>query len=329
MKNITPITLLISLLQLIYTPATAQINLVPNPSFEEVDSCPPNREIFVAKSWINPTTATPDNFNQCNSSPSSGVPQNDFGFQYARTGVSYIGMHSKDYNFSQGGSCEYIQCHLLHPMEFNKKYKVSFYLSLAELNKYACDNIGVYFSNAAISRQDALSFDLKPSISSKPKMPITDSENWVEVSGVYKANGGEEFMTIGMLSNFDSVYWVVVDTNGLFKDCYYYFDDISVIDIGDTPFKISSAFTPNNDGINDNIFPLFLDNSFIVKEFRVYNMWGEVVHNDPHNPWDGTYKNEPQPQSVYTYYLYIDLPDPYNPNETITSQKVGSFSLIR
>jgi gliding motility-associated-like protein len=241
MKNLTPITLLMSLLQLIYTPATAQINLVPNPSFEEVDSCPPNREIFVAKSWINPTTATPDNFNQCNSSPSSG------------------------------------------------------------------------------------GFDLKPSISSKPKMPITDSENWVEVSGVYKANGGEEFMTIGMLSNFDSVYWVVVDTNGLFKDCYYYFDDISVIDIGDTPFKISSAFTPNNDGINDNIFPLFLDNSFIVKEFRVYNMWGEVVHNDPHNPWDGTYKNEPQPQSVYTYYLYIDLPDPYNPNETITYQKVGCY----
>lgn len=318
-----------SLLGLIYSQAAAQINLVPNPSFEEYDSCPQTRENFVVSNWNNPTTASPDNFSQCNISPTSGVPQNDFGFQYPRTGLSYIGIHSKDYSYSQGGSSEYIQCQLLKSLEYNKKYKVEFYLSLADENRIACDNIGAYFSQNAISKTDALSFDLEPNIFSEPKMPVVDKENWVKVSSIYQAKGGEEFMTIGMLSNFDSVFWIVVDSNGLFRDAYYYIDDVSVTEIDNTPFVLPTAFTPNGDGSNDLYFPLYFDSLLNVKEFRIYNSWGEMIYDNPNIPWDGTYRGQPQSSGIYSYYVYVDLPVPDNLNKNTYYRKVGAFALLR
>lgn len=118
-------------------------------------------------------------------------------------------------------------------------------------------------------------------------------------------------------------------SGGWSDEPYYYIDDVSVIENENTPFVMPSAFSPNGDKVNDTYYPTYFDSLIKIKEFRIYNQWGEIVHNNPAIPWDGTYKNEPQPQSVYTYYLYIDLPDPDNSNEIITYQKVGSFSLTR
>jgi len=84
---------------------------------------------------------------------------------------------------------------------------------------------------------------------------------------------------------------------------------------------IPSAFSPNNDGLNDtwnipvlNVFPAF--------ELTVFNRQGQVVYQNKnsHIPWNGKYKGEPQPVGVYVYYIDLKLPG---------GQFKGTLTLIR
>jgi gliding motility-associated-like protein len=67
---------------------------------------------------------------------------------------------------------------------------------------------------------------------------------------------------------------------------------------------IPSAFTPNDDGIND---------SFGVKgegiqnyKMLIYDRWGEVIYSstNPFEHWDGKYNNKPVEVGVYVYEVF-------------------------
>lgn len=326
MKTLTKTALLMYLFCLSYSPATAQINLVPNPSFEEYDSCQQRESIvFHAKFWNNPNKGTPDYHNTCNIFGSyCGVPQNIFGFQYPKSGNAYAGIHADN----PGGNVrEYIQCRLRTPLSLNCIYKVSFFVSLSENSDYACDNIGIFFSDTALLSDNAFNFQVNPQISSPISYPVNEIIEWKEISGNYKAQGNEKYIAIGVFS--DNIRTSFNYTGGSLSFPYYYVDDISVVEENNNPCRMPTAFTPNGDGINDTYYPVFSDTTLQVKEFRIYNMWGEIVHIDPHSPWDGTYKGQPQPSNVYSYYLYVDLPVPDNLRQPTNYHKVGSFTLLR
>ena len=79
----------------------------------------------------------------------------------------------------------------------------------------------------------------------------------------------------------------------------------------DPVLDIAMAFTPNNDGINDVLYPLSLgfntensENKFI---FRIFNRWGTMVFESryPKDGWDGYYKGVEQPIGVYVYYMSV------------------------
>ncbi len=300
----------------------AQINLVPNPSFEEYTNCPdinPPISITFLQDWYSPTLGSPDYLNSC----AGWVPQSGFGYQNARTGLAYIGF-GKGTNFLR----EYIQCKLTSPLQAGKKYRVSFHISRADSIPYACDNIGAYLSLIPVSSSDNSRLPYAPQVTSELNTPITNDTNWIQISDIFVADGGESYLTIGIFA-FDSDINV---TGGGIQTCYYFVDDVSVeieADSFSLIFEIPSAFTPNNDGFNDTYYPVYFDSSLKVKEFRIYNMWGEIVHNDPLVPWDGTYKGQPQPSNVYSYYVYIDLPVHDNISQIKSYHKAGSFTLLR
>lgn len=67
---------------------------------------------------------------------------------------------------------------------------------------------------------------------------------------------------------------------------------------------VPTAFTPNNDGVNDTFYPLnALKADNLV--FRVFNRQGQLVFatKDWTKSWDGTIKGMPQPTGVYTWFL--------------------------
>jgi gliding motility-associated-like protein len=79
---------------------------------------------------------------------------------------------------------------------------------------------------------------------------------------------------------------------------------------------VPNLFTPNGDGQNDIFYPRGGTEIMLVKSFRVYNRWGELVFvkrniaiNDAANAWDGKYKGmDPRPE-VYVWTAEVQCTD--------------------
>lgn len=96
-------------------------------------------------------------------------------------------------------------------------------------------------------------------------------------------------------------------------------------------FVLPNAFSPNGDGKNDHFYPVFLKNTgAVVVEFKIYDRWGQLVHNNPAAPgWDGSFKGTAQSAEQYTFFLTVDAPDAKDPSKTVRTEKSGTFALIR
>jgi len=70
-----------------------------------------------------------------------------------------------------------------------------------------------------------------------------------------------------------------------------------------TQIYVPNAFSPNGDGINDTFIPL--GNFFEILDFKIYNRWGGLVHDDLTQAWDGKTETKNHPLGVYVYSLKI------------------------
>lgn len=79
---------------------------------------------------------------------------------------------------------------------------------------------------------------------------------------------------------------------------------------------IPNAFSPNDDGINDEVSVFAHIGVERVLEFKIFDRWGSMIFenkdfipNKPGYGWDGTYKGKPVDPAVFVYYakvLYLD-----------------------
>jgi gliding motility-associated-like protein len=71
---------------------------------------------------------------------------------------------------------------------------------------------------------------------------------------------------------------------------------------------LPSAFSPNNDGLNDNFGPVGLVGAD-VSRFEIYSRWGQLVHESSDGlPWDGKRNGQEQPRDVYIYIFEYKFP---------------------
>lgn len=212
---------------------TAQTNLVPNPGFELYSSCPqfpPDGSINNAIPWFQPWTTlnSTDFFNVCNTTDTFySVPVNFIGSQFPNTGDGYAGILIF-YPPSPNSGREYLEVELLDTLNAGFKYNVSFYVSLGDTSQYACNNIGLHFSDTIILYDPFNS----PVLLQIPfhvfsSSIINDALGWQLISGEYIASGGEKFMIVG---NFipDSLISFQLTGFGTRPAGYYYFDDFNV-----------------------------------------------------------------------------------------------------
>ena len=210
---------------LLAAPVAAQ-NLVPNPGFEAISSCPDNRgAINRAPPWANLPSGQwvyefSDYFNAC--SANVPVPLNWAGNQLAHGGSAYAGLYTGGPQDALPRS--YIQAPLLGQLVAGAPYKVSFYVALAHLSGFASDGIGAYFSTGPVV---AVGSSLPAAQVSNPSGNILD-EHWRLVQGQFIAHGGEDHILIG---NFrDAAHTNTAannNTNGMGM-AFYYVDDVSV-----------------------------------------------------------------------------------------------------
>jgi len=104
--------------------------------------------------------------------------------------------------------------------------------------------------------------------------------------------------------------------------CGTHSDQVKVNVLND--LYIPNAFTPNNDGLNDQ-FKIMSFANYKIINFEIFNRWGEIVYRatDNFGSWDGTYKKLPQPTGIYAFQVDI-----IGPNNTKIFRK-GTVTLIR
>ena len=126
-------------------------------------------------------------------------------------------------------------------------------------------------------------------------------------------------------ANKSGSYWVqITDVNNCIKRDSMH---LTIQNCDQCRLFIPSAFTPNDDGLND-LFkskPQCPRIGFLNFTLRVYNRSGQLVFmtNDINKGWDGTYKGKRLNQDVYVYLVEYSL----RQNEQL--QQKGTVTLVR
>jgi len=171
-------------------------NLIENASFEKRKHCPVGinqSSLSLIKNWNQASKGTSDYFNEC--SEKVGVPENTFGSEEAKDGVSYIGLVS--FSPSRRNYREYMQTKLTEPLKEGQLYCVEFYASLADHSQFFIDGLGIHFSKNKVKAQNDKFIPVRAQINNPSKNYLDNSNGWTLLSDVFEAQGGEQFVTIG------------------------------------------------------------------------------------------------------------------------------------
>lgn len=226
--------------------SVAQVNLVPNGSFEHLINCPDYYgnlvEGYVAE-WSSPNDGSPDCYHVCGSEDWQVPPQIVYGKEHPLHGEGFVAMYF--FSFNQPEGREYIQTRLSEPLHAGVRYKVSFYVSLAELSRYALSSIGAYLSVDQIQGNEFDVLEVEPQIQNPAGNIIADTSGWVLITDTFRtrAVGGEEWLTIGNFNySAESDTFAFQPPNldmGNFFHSYYYIDDVSVIALDSVPSSVA------------------------------------------------------------------------------------------
>lgn len=252
----------------IYLAGKSQVNLVPNPSFEDtisaLASCSNQMPISSIKDWYKPCLCSPDYYNICanpNGYPNYGtVPLNCFGYQNPKSGNAYVGsiLYGISFPFidsTQIGT-EYISVKLKQPLIANQCYYGELYISLSEAFHISVNQIGMYLtSNSFTTSIGSFTNTIQPQIQWDTTQYFTDTLNWIKIEGLFLAQGGEQYLTIGNFKDGARIKKKSVNSNfssgcsgtNLFIS-YIYIDDVALYELP-TPQLQSNAITicPNAD----------------------------------------------------------------------------------
>ncbi len=211
-------------------------NLVKNPGFEATQGkLKRAKAIAVAKDWKSPTGEPADLYSSACKDPGCAT-ENAYGKEdNTAGGNNYAGLVI--YSFGDKQPRTYITTELLGPLKQGVEYCISFDISLADNCKYAVNNIGAYPHKkemAMVEKNNLIITD--PMVKHPKNKVITQSYGWEKVCNVYKATGGEKYLTIG---NFNATKETKNEkiakpkgsTAQQLPIAYYYIDNVAVFQL--------------------------------------------------------------------------------------------------
>lgn len=225
-------------------------NLVPNPSFEETDSCSANLGFYPGPTHWFTAGGTTDHMLRCVPTGSvNAVPWNLLTYQEPQEGDAYIGLVTHYVPQDR----EYAMTQLMEPLVPGDTYDVSFYVNagFGGNEEYprvwlATDNIGVLFTMEPRPWEegDPLIIPLNYAHLYHPEI-ISDTIGWTHVSWTFVPDSAYQYIMIG--NHFDNA---TTDTLHLaspgstlfwFPHAYTLIDNVSVsrntTDIADSEFE--------------------------------------------------------------------------------------------
>jgi hypothetical protein len=227
----------------------AQVNLVPNPSFEDTIACPTMfGQMDFCDHWSS-YLYSPDYINSCNIN-GVGIPLNGAGFQYPFHGSAYSLLATADFQ-APWNFREFIGVQLNQPTIPELKYYISFYYSRAYsivgFITGATNNLGIRFLNQSYTAGtnpmpiDNFSHGKIDSI-------CYDTTNWSRAFFEFQSDTSFQYLVIGNF--YDNAH---TDTFGFMNNSGGYYIDAVCL-------STDSSFTANWTTIYENE-----SNSYLLK----------------------------------------------------------------
>ena len=200
------LNLLLGCLLFVAPPRCEAQNLVPNPSFEETDTCLAGLAFdseFGLHDWFS-AYLTPDHLQSCLNGSFSGLPMNTFTFQEPLDGSSCVGIFS----YFQNGldeQREWVMVQLTEPLVAGQTYYASFYANAgfggnAQYPQVwlASSNIGMLFTMQTRPWEFTYPYPSALNVAHVHRTEIlSDTVAWTLVSGSFVADSAYQYLMIG------------------------------------------------------------------------------------------------------------------------------------
>lgn len=196
----------------------------------------------------------------------TGIPQNNYGYQDARSGNGYIGITITKFDVKNntiddysGYYNGYLGTRLKDNCINRLNYFAQGFLSASGLDNYlntnkslfsdpevygyyTTSNIGILLASSIPNLKNDRRVEMSVQINNPPNKNLGDTINWMEVSGTFEANGSEKFLFIGNFSDsadirfYNSYGYTEPMSRRWVIYCDYYIDDVSLIPQNTTHF---------------------------------------------------------------------------------------------
>ena len=261
-------TIIFSLISVFFTFSIVAQNLVPNGNFDYKKG-----RRHTHKPWRFVNTVDYYVIN----GPKTKRPKgsDDWNLPKPKDGPAYIGLRIySDYR-------EFVQIKLSNKLVHGQKYYFEMWISWSDHSNYYAKRFGASFYNKKPSyTSDFYIFTNPPQIEQKDFKGIVqpDSTEWIKISGVFRASGGERYLTIGNFSTTHfkdrlkkKTWWGL---NFWHHEAYYFVDQVSLVRLEEYSVEKDSILAENIvdttlNNANDNyIYKIEKDSSLIIENIQ-------------------------------------------------------------
>ncbi len=207
-------------------------NLVPNPSFEEYDTCPNNLGRLENTKYWKTIMNTPDYFNSCSICCGASIPKNYFGFQQTETSTEngYVGLISRYGNSNPYK--EIIGVNLIKQLTIGEEYFFSFQYSFGfhEQTGACCfsSRIGMKLLTNFIDTNLISQLIINNTSILYEDSVIADTSNWISFKGAFIADSEYTSLLIGNFYSLPNSQITCVDSSCF---SYIYIDNICLTNL--------------------------------------------------------------------------------------------------
>ena len=221
-------------------------NYVCNGGFENLYNC--NGSILNnCKNWLSTDSISyaGSNMTLCN----GNVPINGNTYQNPKSGNSYV--LSTFYCLNPNCGRGYLKNRLVQNLQGGTVYCVKFHVNIANTSPRGMDGFGIYFGSNLIDTITKCNIPLSyitPQVKNTVGNIISDTLNWVAITGTFTAIGNEKYALLGnFLSNS------AVSTSSIYTPSFpQYWTDVCIDDVSCIPLDLPAYAGPDIWGIPTN-----------------------------------------------------------------------------
>ncbi len=207
-------------------------NLVQNPGFEQFPDCPErpssNEDPIVIDHWFSPTLGTPDLYSACGFEDGMHVPKNYMGRAEAKEGRSYVGLLADvPFQWQDRPYSEYITNRLRSPLRRGTLYRLSYSVRAVDLSMHFTTTFSFAFSEDSLFFNEGILAEHMNYQTISILSEVAATSQWVTVEKVFRAEGGERFLTVGHFMPRNESHFIKrrVTIKNQNTALYYIYDD--------------------------------------------------------------------------------------------------------